>query len=225
MPLTNAQIKLLDAAIKCYSFPSAYTHFSTTPPTPVSGLSITNVETLIGNGLKSKNTNDVEIALANILYWGYSQQPGRQKMRPMNFRSGVTQQQLAAATMLFSNGTPSLVDIRRLGMPEFSGTSFVSKVRMFLDPVNSATLDFQILKMRGLRPTVLDKITLHKGGTQIPINKNNSIEYENWNKRLQFISKKYFSNKYRVVDIERGFFQLINKCSNVVQAADILSKA
>lgn len=55
---------------------------------------------------------------------------------------------LCAATELFhASVSPSLIKIKNFGLPEFSGMSFVSKIRMFLDPEKSATLDRQIMKI------------------------------------------------------------------------------
>jgi len=68
----------------------------------------------------------------------------------------VSIDRLQRASELFRRSHfPSVVEIKKLGLPEFSGLSFVSKVRMFLDPDKSAVLDWQIMKINNHCPTTL----------------------------------------------------------------------
>jgi len=55
----------------------------------------------------------------------------------------------------------------------------------------------------------LDRLVQSK--TQIPVTKNNQIVYDEWRKECAEISRKYFNEIYRVVDVERGFFNLVWK--------------
>ena len=96
---------------------------------------------------------------------------------------------------------------------------------MFLDPTNSATLDWQIMKLHECCPeTVLAGFRIYGTSTQIPVTKHNDTAYERWCDRLREISKRYFDGKFRAVDIERGFFQLV-QCGKVRLGAQILLDA
>jgi hypothetical protein len=115
--------------------------------------------------------------------------------------------------------------MKKLRLPEFSGVSFVSKVRMFLDPTGSATLDQQIMKIHAaLGHTVLATVSFRTGATQIPVTKANSLAYEAWCGRLYNIARTYFPAGTRVADVERGFFHMV-QTSRVCLAARILHDA
>ena len=45
--------------------------------------------------------------------------------------------------------------------------------------------------------------------SQIPVTAHNHRVYDGWRAECQRISTTYFSGRYRVVDVERGFFHLI----------------
>ncbi|MEN4918461.1 hypothetical protein ABE485_07295 [Achromobacter spanius] len=188
---------------------------------PVMGLTMAQVESRIRQDLLSET--GVKDGLSNVLYWGFAQMGGLAPIRADRFRSSVTQDQLASATQLFSvSPCPSLVSIARLKLPQFSGVSFVSKVRMFLDPNGSATLDKQIMKIHGLRQTTVLAAVRALRNT-IPVNTRNSAAYEAWCARLAQIQGLYLPS-LRVVDIERGLFHLIQS-GRVQCAADILADA
>ena len=110
-------------------------------------------------------------------------------------------------------------------MPQFSGMSFISKVRMFLAPTSYVILDQQLLKINN-EPfeTLLNKIKFGKKETQIRISKDNITVYKKWCDKCIEISNTIFNGIYRAVDIERGFFTLIQN-DNATLAAKILSKA
>jgi hypothetical protein len=221
MPLNSLQVKTLGDAVNAYSFPTAHFDFST--HTPVIGLSMPQLEVRIRQQLLSISLGDVKDGLSNVLYWGYAQMGGLTPVRVERFRSMVTSQQLQQASKLFTKyPRPSLYEIARLGLPEFSKVSFVSKVRMYLDPANSATLDRQIMTMHKIHSgTVLAAFKEYK--TSIPTTMRNSIAYEDWCIHLAYIARSYLPTA-RVVDIERGFFQMI-QTGNVSNAARILNDA
>jgi len=101
--------------------------------------------------------------------------------------------------------------------------SFVSKIRMFLDPANSATPDWQIMKINDAdRGTILSRFRLQP--TQIPINVQNAQAYEDWCHKMRESSRQYFDNRRRAVDIERGLFQLVQS-GRVAVAAQILKES
>jgi hypothetical protein len=107
-------------------------------------------------------------------------------------------------------------------MPQFSGMSFVSKIRMFLDPLGSATLDRQIMKIHDVQPNTV--LALVKSGrTNIPITSSNSEAYEAWCDRLDYIRGTYLPTQ-RVVDVERGLFALV-QAGCVAQAGRLLAEA
>jgi hypothetical protein len=148
---------------------------------------------------------------------------GLADVRVGHFRTTVSPTQLRAASLLLSGSPrPTLLSIKKLGLPQFSGVSFVSKVRMFLDPVSSATLDQQIMKIRGVRPTTV-LAAVRPGKTTIPVSAANSAAYEAWCERLDYIRKTYLP-AVRVVDIERGLFHLIQS-GNLATSADLLADA
>jgi hypothetical protein len=223
MPLSASQIKALEHAISCYGFPAAYYDFSTNHAIP--NLTMGQVESRIRTALLSGSLQGICDGFSNVLYWGYAQMGGLSGIRADRFRNAVTPQKLRAAVNLFKdNPRPTLLDIAALKLPEFSAVSFVSKVRMFLSPKDSATLDKQLLKIKfELTGTVLDKVVVSTADTAIRVTQANSIAYEHWCNRLGCIRGSYFP-KTRVVDIERGFFRLV-QIGKIRLAAEILRDA
>ena len=143
--------------------------------------------------------------------------------RLVALRNRVSQEQLQAASLLLSaTPRPTLRAIKNLRLPQFSGVSFVSKVRMFLDPAGSATLDQQIMKIHGERPTTV-LAAVRRSKTNIPVSVANSAAYEAWCKRLDCIRNMYLPS-VRVVDIERGMFHLIQS-GDVATSAILLADA
>ena len=210
MPLTHEQQEDLRRAIAGYSFPPQYYDFQAGRPLRLQTTRM--VESRIKEGLVIGESELVKNALSNVLYWGFSQMGFRDK-RVKRFRDNVTEKNLVEAARLFRvNVPPSLLEIKKIALPQFSGMSFVSKIRMFLDPENSATLDFQIMKIHKANPhTVLSNVSVHKDATQISITKKNSDAYESWCRKMRDISARYFDQGFRAVDIERGFFQLVQE--------------
>lgn len=139
MPLGTAQVKDLNNAVSAYNFPTAHFDFAT--QTPVVGLSMCQLETRIRQQLLSPSSRDVKDGLSNILYWGFAQMKGLAPIRVERFRTAVTSQQLEKTSELFTNhARPTLYEIAKLGLPQFSKVSFVSKVRMYLDVSRSAEI-------------------------------------------------------------------------------------
>jgi hypothetical protein len=145
LPLSAQQRDCLLRAIECYDFPPDYFDYSRNAPERLPNTK--DVEIAIRRELTSGDSARVKNGLSNVLYWGYAQM-GIRDTRVLRFRTKVTISQLKLAGELFRRSHfPSVVEIKNLGVPEFSGLSFVSKIRMFLDPDNSATLDWQIMKI------------------------------------------------------------------------------
>lgn len=221
MPLSPSQKEELHKAIKEYSFPPEYYDFILDRPERIENTRA--VEARIKADLISGDLNLFKNGLSNVLYWGYSQM-GIRCTRVRRFRDNVTKDKLCAAIELFhASVSPSLIKIKNFGLPEFSGMSFVSKIRMFLDPENSATLDRQIMKIHRTQPsTVLANV--HENPTQIPITAHNAKAYELWCRKMREISERYFAGGFRAADIERGFFQLVQS-GRVSLAGEILRDA
>lgn len=221
MSLQQHQISILSKAIQEYSFPPAYFDFHQNVAADKDDMK--ELEMVIKLELISNDCQRVKDGLSNVLYWGYAKM-GIRDTRVGRFRNRVNMGQLTEAATLFSKSSlPSLLQIKKTGLPEFSGISFVSKIRMFLDPSNSATLDFQIMKMQQTcSNSALSEIRLQQ--TQIPITAHNSEKYEKWCKTLKDIARQYFGEHSRSVDVERGLFHLIQS-GKVQVASEILKNA
>lgn len=193
MPLSTSQVHQLSTAIAGYAFPSAY--FDYVANIPVVGLTMPQVESRIRSDLISGAPSLTKDGLSNVLYWGFAQMGGLASVRVDRFRTQISQPQLQAASQLLS-GTPrpALHAIASLRLPQFSGVSFVSKVRMFLDPTRSATLDQQIMKIHGVRATTV-LAAVRRSKTSIPVSAANSAAYEAWCDRLDYIRSTYLLNR------------------------------
>ena len=105
------------------------------------------IEAIIRSQLVSGDVTSVRDGLSNVLYWGYAR-TGYRGRRVQSFRQGVDEQGLNDASKLFRTiRGPAIKDIKKLKLPQFAGLSFVSKVRMFLEPADYVVLDLQLLKM------------------------------------------------------------------------------
>jgi len=205
-----------------YAFPPDHFDFSRNAPERLADTRA--VEVAIGRELRSGDPERVKNGLSNILYWGYGQM-GIRDTRVRRFRIKVTSSQLDQSCALFRRSRlPSVVEIKNLSLPEFARLSFVSKIRMFLDPDHSATLDLQIMKIHKRCPTTVLAQLCIGSSTSIPITANNSNAYEAWCRRMREISRIHFEDCFRAVDIERGLFHLIQK-GDTDTAAQILNDA
>ena len=217
MALSAQQKNQLRSAIECYAFPPEYFDFFRNASERLANTRA--VEIAIGRELKSGNAERVKNGLSNVLYWGYAQM-GIRRTRVERFRTKVTK---TCRGTFSTTHFPSVVEIKNLRLPEFSGLSFVSKIRMFLDPDHSATLDWQIMKIHKQCSTTVLELCIGRS-TQIGITENNSKAYEAWCRRMRDISRVNFEGCFRAVDIERGIFQLIQH-GDVEIAAQILNEA
>ena len=222
MPLGKDDKQDLQEAIDAYSFPPSYYDFVNNRP--LAQATMTEVEELIRSDLRSGDPFLVKSGLSNVLYWGYAQ-IGYRGTRVKRFRDKVTPRQLEAGARIFQDLVgDGLMQIKALGFPEFSGISFISKIRMFLAPENYVVLDKQILRINVTKSeTFLREISFRENETQIRVNPRNVEVYVKWCNKCKEISQCYFAGTYRAVDIERGFFTLIQN-QQVELAASILSK-
>ncbi len=208
MALTRCLRDALRNAVRAYDFPAVCFDFQRDRPLQFG--SMREVEDTIRKPLLSKVPQPVKDGLSNILYWGHAR-AGYRDNRVGAFRSKASSAALERATRLFVRDVPpSIYEIGQLHLPEFSGISFVSKSRMFLDPAKSGVLDRQIMKIGNSGcGTVLDEIGYRQKDTQIRITRRNSKAYESWCRQLIEIGENELEEPYRATDIERGLFQLV----------------
>jgi hypothetical protein len=205
MSLTTYQTSILDAAIAGYAYPAVYFDFAA--EAQIVSATMVVCESEIRSQLLSNNPYNVMNGLSNVIYWGNAT-AGYRDHRVAEFREAITLNQLSKFQNLVAGGiVPTLRQIKDLQMRGFSGMSFVSKVLMFLDPMQYCVLDKQITKLR--TPNGHGSVNLLKYGTQIDITVSNEDVYNDWRAECMRISDIYFDNRYRAVDIERGFFNLI----------------
>ncbi|MEP7246005.1 MAG: hypothetical protein ABI885_20315 [Gammaproteobacteria bacterium] len=205
MPLNTRQASELEAAIGEYGFPAVYFDFRAN--VEVQAETMLAVEAAIHEMLVSPTIEGVRDGLANVIYWGYAQ-IGYRDSRVRRFREKATDDQLGKCLAQFKTGASGgLARIASFRLPEFSGISFISKILAFLDPVRYCVLDKQLLKLAA----VSGNRALHRlsPGTQIRVTAGNERAYDSWRDECANISAQYFGSRYRVVDIERGFFQLV----------------
>ena len=205
MSLTSEQVAQLRAAMAAYNFPATYYDFAQQAECVVQGMP--EVERYIHALLTSPVAQDVENGLANIVFWGNAN-AGYQMHRVMKFKQGVTAQQVQAFQALVRQAqVPGLDAIKKLGMPQFSGISFISKITAFLNPAQCGVLDLLIARMRrDGGPKALNTLRFHSAITPTAVN---CAAYAGWCAECQAISQQYLGGQPRVVDVERGFFYLI----------------
>jgi hypothetical protein len=205
MPLNSNQVSEFAAAITAYAFPAVYFDFGAN--TEVLAQDMRAVESAIRDMLVSTATDRVRDGLANVVYWGYAQ-IGYRNVRVRRFRDRVSDVQLDRFRALIeAEDAAGLANIAAIALPEFSGISFISKILAFLDPVRYCVLDKQLLKLAAVRgDRALHRLST---GTQIRVTPGNEKAYDAWRSECADISQRYFGGKYRVVDVERGFFQLV----------------
>ena len=204
--LTSKQINTLQKSICGYSFLAIYYDFASHVERNAGNMR--NLEAIILNMLTSQKQQQVKYGLANIIYWGNAN-AGYQKNRTCKFLNNMTAAQLQKFQSIVANRKmPSLQEIKKIDMPQYSGISFISKILMFLGPKQYCVLDFSIAKLANHSGTKAI-YNLKNYATQLPVTTHNCKIYYQWCNECQKISNQYYSGKYRVVDIERGFFNLI----------------
>ena len=208
MPLNQEQITQLRDSINGYAFPAVYYDFIRDEE--IVAMAMPHVEMVIANLLRSNDTIQAKHGLANVIYWGYAQIPFRNN-RVNTFLSKITDKEFSPfKSLVRDNNTPTLVELRNVHMPEFSGVSFVSKILMFLDPANYCVLDQQLAQLRTHdSPKALNNLTFRQNDTQIRITNQNQHVYNAWCYECRVINQTYFQGEYRLVDVERGFFNLV----------------
>lgn len=223
---TYAYASALRAAVDKYRFPTVTYDFE--KEQEVCHADMVGVETYIGIQLRAQGPKVVEYGLANVLYWGYANSPGRRAHRVERFVKNVTEREINDfISVTGPNNTPGLLEIRRIGLPEFGGLSFVSKIMMFLDPQRYPVLDMKIAESfsQAAEFPPLEGLVFRKrvdfgkrADTQIKINRKNESVYEIWaswcrDTAASVNAESGSSEKgIRAVDVERAMFALADSC-------------
>ncbi len=223
MPLTQAQITQLIEAINGYDFPAVYFDFNN--HIEIVAQNMTEVETQIRGQMRFQEVMVTKYGLANVLYWGFAQIGFRQN-RIDDFMNNVLDHQIIAFQALMrQNEIPTMKAIKGIGLPQYSGVSFVSKILMFLNPSDYCVLDQQLAKLRTPgSPKVLNDLSFGQNENQIRITNHNEAVYNGWRHECSGISQMYFQGRYRVADVERGFFSLIQR-NDLLDAQTIYNDA
>ena len=224
MPLDTRLRDALVAAIDAYDFPCVTYDFSLNVEREHH--SMRSVEEEVRSCLLSDNIEIVKNGLSNVLYWGYSR-IGYRDCRVSRFRKNVTTTQLSEAQTLFTRlEGPGVIRIKKLGLPELSGLSFISKVRMFLDPSNYVALDLKLMTLlEEIQQTIFQGTTLRPNATTIRVTRSAEKFYERWCDLCRRIARENFDGTaIRVVDIERAIFYLVDT-NQPELAAKILTSA
>lgn len=222
MALDDPLIRVLEQAIQDYDFPCVTFDFAS--QRELENPTMREVETEIRSQLLAESIEAVKDGLSNVLYWGYAR-TGYGPTRVKRFRDNVWDAELARAGEVFREMSgPGVRQIARLHLPEFSGLSFTSKVRMFLDPINYVVLDLKLANLEVDSHThILHQI--HAYSSTIRVTKHNEAVYEQWSQLCRRIAIEYFSYAaLRAVDVERGIFHLVQAGSGR-EAAKILERA
>ena len=219
--MTHEQEETLRKAIIDYDFPKFTFDFQR--GAEVRHPTMRTVEAHIREALTSEDPEDVRDGLSNILYWGLHR-VGYKSLRIARLREETTPTHFAEARSVFEsirgNGLRSL---KKLKLPQFSQMSFITKLRMFLDPRNYVVLDKKLVDMAGTAvPTLFRDFKRYP--TSIPVTAMNESVYGRWCRLCRKVAQHLFADDGYAVDVERGVFHLCGKEQSAV-AAQIVGAA
>jgi hypothetical protein len=195
-------------AISGYDYPATTYDFSRGCERCFSNM--TDLDGFLRNLLRSRDAQQLKDGLSGILYWGHYR-AGFRDHRVTKFRemvSNATLERSSEAIQLL-DGT-SLMELKKLGLPQFSNMAFITKLRRFLDPDRYCVLDSKIAKLAPLATS------LKCQNTYIPINTKNERVYGWWIDSCSFLAS-LLQTQPRPVDVERGLFCLIDHERSSVQ--------
>ena len=212
---TSDYASTLCAAIREYRFPPVTFDFEAGKETRYADMR--GVEDRIRGLLTAPSRRQVRDGLANVLYWGYANSRGRRDYRVKEFQKHVTDDQLDRfAEIAARTPPPGPARIKKIGLPQFSGMSFISKIMMFLDPAGCPVLDMKIAEAfsqsSGFPP--LEGLVFRKrSDTTIRVTKVNECVYGNWASWCGGIAEYVNASGsscegLRAVDVERALFTL-----------------
>ena len=216
-------VSLLREMVESYDYPTVVYDFQTGNETRLADMAA--VEEHIGVLLRSPDPGGVRDGLSNVLYWGYTRQPGRRDARVRDFRGDVPTGDPRLARFadfvcsleppLSTAAGPALLHIKRLTLRQFGQMSFVTKILMFLDP------RFPVLDMKVARAFAngsfapLANLRFDRGG--IRLTGNNVRAYECWARWCGEIAGLANDESpaprrgLRAVDVERALFTLADQ--------------
>lgn len=217
----RADLARLVAAVEAYAYPSVTFDFERR--TERVHRNVRELEQVICDDLTSAQPERVRAGLANVIYWGYARQ-GRRDVRVRSFLEAVTSAHLDRAREAFASvHGPGLRDLKRIGLPRFTQVTFLSKLRMFLDPVCYAALDLKLAKLRFEQPsTLLHDLKVQP--TSIPVTAHNEAVYAAWCAACQALATALGPERgWRAADVERGVFHLVD-IGQAASAARLLAR-
>ena len=207
------------------------------------------VEEYIGGLLHSQEVSEVRDGLSNVLYWGHAR-AGYRDDRVRTFRKNpdteLEGKPLPGFVQLMQElerrsknsevlpGSELLHKIKELGIPQFGkGMPFISKILMFLDPVNYPVLDTKIANAYAnsfFLPLQNLKLYGKEKNQRIEIAGDNPKTYDKWacwcRKIARVVNESPESpcNHFRAVDVERALFTLISsKETDKIRARALLA--
>lgn len=191
----------LIGAIRAYDYPPITYDFSEGRERVFP--SMIDLEHFLKDLLLSGDVRLLKDGLSGILFWGYYRVDYRDR-RVKTFRDQVCDVHLQNASEIFPTleGT-GLMPLKRISLPQFSKMAFITKLRTFLDPDHYCVLDKKIASLAPLA------IRLKREKTYIPITAHNERAYRWWVDSCLALGSR-LQIKVRPVDVERGFFQLVN---------------
>jgi hypothetical protein len=210
--LTGQQMQILRDAMAAYDYPSVV--YSFRADRELNLPSMRDVESHITGALCSDDPEQIKDGLSNVLYWGYARSKGRQSDRVARFRNNVSREQLTMASQLFQEMSgPGVLKIKGLRLPQFSGMSFVSKIRMFLAPNDFVTLDLKLMAnlMQAKTVNMFHEAPYRLGDTSIRVTRKSEAFYQGWCDACRSLAVRYIHPEGRAVDVERALFHLIGQ--------------
>jgi hypothetical protein len=141
--------------------------------------------------------------LSNVLFWVFYRF-GHRKTRVQKFRNLVLDFQLQAFSSLMKVKNFNPIDIKKIGFPQFSQFSFISKILMFINQNKYVTLDKKIMKLRDpLNQDIpLTRIPYSKNDTAIRVSTISTKYYLEWCELCRIIAQK-LNNDIIAVDVKR----------------------
>jgi len=197
----------LAVAIDNYSYPCFVYDFSKNQEINLGSMAA--VERFIGDRLLSTDIERVRDGLSNVLFWG-NYNSGYRTYRVDKFRAAVDSQTLRQAVDVFASLQGCAIsDMKRLKLPGFGCLSFLSKLRTFLDLSAFCVID---LKLRRDIPALKEKFKAYgPKPTSIPVTQFNEESYGWWVGLCRKTALQMAGEVVRrPVDVERGFFQMVN---------------
>lgn len=194
------------------------------------------LEKYIAADLTSGDPTRTRRGFLSVMWWGMH--GGDQRFMPARFTSleaarSPHKYELAASLLpalaTVFTGAAHLYILKGLGLPGYSGVSFVSKLRMFTLPYRYVVLDTKLVRMQnttGRARNVLDAVHVTRTEQRKPegsvtrqvsiaVNDHNELAYEAWSRLCRRIAEDDFQGEVlhgrfvNAADVERGFFALV----------------